>query len=79
MRMRRDAEFRIEQERKAVRDQLLEEAVVAATAAAEALIKKQMSSADQDRMAADYLASVGAALGGSTGPATTQANTGART
>jgi F-type H+-transporting ATPase subunit b len=61
-RMRRDAEFRIEQERKALRDALLGEAVAAATAAAEELIKKQMSRADQDRMAADYLASVGAAL-----------------
>lgn len=61
-RMRRDAEFRIEQEHKTVRDVLLAEAVVAATAAAEELIKKQMSRADQDKMAADYLSSVGAAL-----------------
>jgi F-type H+-transporting ATPase subunit b len=62
VRMRRDAEFRIEQERKAMRDELLAEAVVNATAAAEALIQKQMSSADQERMARSYLSSVGAAL-----------------
>jgi F-type H+-transporting ATPase subunit b len=51
VRMRRDAEFRIEQERKTARDELLREAVVNATAAAEALIKKQMSAGDQDKMA----------------------------
>src|SRR5262245_54912073 len=62
VRMRRDAEFRIEQERKAIREALLAEAVVAATAAAETLIQKQISRADHDRMAADYLASVGAAM-----------------
>jgi F-type H+-transporting ATPase subunit b len=62
VRMRRDAEFRIEQERKAARDELLCEAVVNATAAAEALIQKQMSASDQDRMAKAYLTSVGAAL-----------------
>src|SRR5262249_34414750 len=69
-RMRRDAEFRVEQERKAVRDALLREAVVAATAAAEALIQKQMSRSDQDRMAADYLASVRASVSGA-GPRAT--------
>jgi F-type H+-transporting ATPase subunit b len=67
VRMRRDAEFRVEQERKTVREELLHEAVVAATAAAEALIQKQMTSADQDRMAKDFLGSVGAALEGRDG------------
>ena len=62
VRMRRDAEFRVDQERKAMREELLREAVVSATAAAEALIQKQMSSADQDRMATSYLATVGASL-----------------
>jgi F-type H+-transporting ATPase subunit b len=61
-RMRRDAEFRVEQERKAVREELLREAVVNATLAAEALIAKQVSTADQDRMATQYLSSIGAAL-----------------
>lgn len=62
VRMRRDAEFRVEQERKAARDELLREAVVAATAAAEELVRKQISRADHDRMATDYLAAVGKAL-----------------
>ncbi len=62
VRMRRDAELRVEQELKAMRDELLHEAVIAATAAAEALVLKQMSSADHDRMAQDYLASIGASL-----------------
>jgi F-type H+-transporting ATPase subunit b len=61
-RMRRDAEFRIEQERKAARDELLHEAVANATAAAEALIKTQMSAGDQDKMAAAYLQAIGAAV-----------------
>ena len=60
--MRRDAELRVEQELKAARDELLREAVLAATAAAEALVQKQMSSGDHDRMAQDYLGSIGAAL-----------------
>jgi F-type H+-transporting ATPase subunit b len=64
VRMRRDAEFRIDQERKTVRDELLREAVAAATAAAEELIKKQIASADQDKMAAQYLASIGQAVAG---------------
>jgi F-type H+-transporting ATPase subunit b len=62
VRMRRDAEFRIEQERKAVRDELLSLAVANATAAAEALIKKQIAAGDQDRMAAAYLTTIGAAV-----------------
>ncbi len=74
VRMRRDAEFRVEQERKTMREELLHEAVVAATAAAEALIHKQISGADHDRMATDYLASVGAALSRGT-----ESRSGART
>jgi F-type H+-transporting ATPase subunit b len=62
VRMRRDAEFRIEQERKAVRDALLAEAVLSASVAAEALIQKHISRTDQERMATDYLTSVGAAF-----------------
>jgi F-type H+-transporting ATPase subunit b len=69
VRMRRDAELRVEQERKAVRDALLREAVLAATAAAEDLIRKQVARADHDRMAADYLATLRASLGGTAGSA----------
>jgi F-type H+-transporting ATPase subunit b len=60
--MRRDAELRVEQELKAARDELLREAVLAATAAAETLVQKQMSSSDHDRMAQDYLGAIGRAL-----------------
>jgi F-type H+-transporting ATPase subunit b len=61
-RMKRDAEFRVEQELKAAQEELLREAIVAATAAAEALVQKQISRADHDRMAEGYLKSVGGAL-----------------
>jgi F-type H+-transporting ATPase subunit b len=61
-RMQRDAELRVEQELAAVREELLREAVLAASAAAETLVRKQISRADHDRMAADYLKSVGSAL-----------------
>lgn len=75
-RMRRDAEFRIEQERKAVREELLGEAVIAATTGAEELIRKTIASADQDRMAADFLTTVGAVMMGA--PARPPPSTGAR-
>jgi F-type H+-transporting ATPase subunit b len=61
-RMRRDAQLRVEQELKAAQEELLREAVLAATAAAEALVRGQISSADHDRMAQDYLASIGPSL-----------------
>jgi F-type H+-transporting ATPase subunit b len=61
-RMRRDAEFRIDQEMKAMRDELLREAVANAVVAAEELIAKNVTATDNDKMAADYLKSVGAAL-----------------
>jgi F-type H+-transporting ATPase subunit b len=64
VRMRKDAEFRIEQELKAARAELLREAVVNSVAAAEALVEKQIASRDQDRMANDYLASIGPSLQG---------------
>ncbi|MFO0760909.1 MAG: ATP synthase F0 subunit B [Byssovorax sp.] len=62
VRMRKDAEFRIEQEMKSARAQVLQEAVVAAVAAAEALLVKRTTASDLDKMAEDYLKSVGAAL-----------------
>jgi F-type H+-transporting ATPase subunit b len=62
VRMRRDAEFRIEQELKAARAVLLEEAVEGAVAAAREVLAKRTTPADLDRMAEDYLGSVGAAI-----------------
>lgn len=63
-RMRRDAEFRIEQELKAARAELLREAVVNAVAAAEELVQKQIAAKDLDKMSTDYLASIGPSLSG---------------
>ena len=64
VRMRKDAELRIEQELEAARAELLREAVVNAVAAAEELVVKQIASKDLDRMANDYLSSVGASISG---------------
>jgi F-type H+-transporting ATPase subunit b len=57
-RMRRDAEFRVEQELRAARAELLREAVQNATLAAEEIIRKGSAQADNDRMAEDYIAAV---------------------
>jgi F-type H+-transporting ATPase subunit b len=62
VRMRRDAELRVEQEAKAARAQLLRDAVEAAVVAAEELLAKQITASDLDRMAGDYLKSVGTAI-----------------
>jgi len=64
VRMRRDAEFRVEQELKTARAELLREAVVNAVSAAEALMIKQVTAADLDKMAGDYLKSIGPSLSG---------------
>lgn len=64
VRMRKDAELRIEQELKAARAELLREAVVSAVAAAEDLVQKQIAARDQDKMANDYLQSIGQSLAG---------------
>lgn len=64
VRMRRDAEFRVEQELKAARTALLHEAVLNAVSAAEALMIKQVTASDLDKMATDYLRSVGPSLSG---------------
>jgi F-type H+-transporting ATPase subunit b len=58
-RMRKDAEFLVEQELKAIRGQLLRETVEAAVAAAEDLLKKRVTAADQERLAEEYLADLG--------------------
>jgi F-type H+-transporting ATPase subunit b len=64
VRMLRDAEFRIEQEGKAARAELLQQAVVGAAAAAEELLVKKVGPSDLDRMAEDYLKAVGTAIKG---------------
>ncbi|MRG92861.1 F0F1 ATP synthase subunit B [Polyangium spumosum] len=70
-RMRRDAEFRIEQELRTARIELMREAVQDATAAAEEMIRSRAAQADLDRMSEDYLGSVREALasGGTAGGA----------
>ena len=64
-RMRRDAEFRVEQELRAARIALMQQAVTDATSAAEEIIRKRTAQADIDRMSEEYLGSVRAALAGS--------------
>lgn len=69
-RMRKDAEFRIAQELRQAEADLLQESVDGAIRAAEELLKKKVQQADQDRLADDYAASIGAALKASSGPST---------
>lgn len=68
-RMRRDAEFRVEQELRATRIALMQEAVTNATSAAEEIIRKRTAQADIDRMSEEYLASLRTAIVGTTGAA----------
>jgi F-type H+-transporting ATPase subunit b len=58
-RMRRDAEFLVTQELKQIRQDLLRDTVEAAVAAAEELLVKRVTAADQERLAEDYLAELG--------------------
>jgi F-type H+-transporting ATPase subunit b len=58
-RMRRDAEFLVEQELKQIRVDLLRDTVEAAVGAAEELLKKRVTAADQERLAEDYLSDLG--------------------
>jgi F-type H+-transporting ATPase subunit b len=59
-RMRKDAEFLVAQEIKQVRQDLLRDAVEVALTAAEELLKQRITSADQERLAEEYLADLGA-------------------
>lgn len=59
-RMKRDVEFRLQQEAKAAKQQLLQEAVERAVAEAEELIKKRVTKGDLDQMADDFLAGLAA-------------------
>jgi F-type H+-transporting ATPase subunit b len=63
-RMRKDAEFLVEQELKQLRVDLQRDTVEAAIAAAEELLKKRVTQADQERLAEDYLADLAHAPGG---------------
>jgi F-type H+-transporting ATPase subunit b len=58
-RMRKDAQFLVEQELKQVRQDLWCDTVDTAIAAAEELLKKRVTAADQERLAEDYLADLG--------------------
>ena len=59
-RMRKDAEFLVEQELKQIRQDLWKDTVEAAVLAAEELLKKRVTPADQERLADEYLAELGA-------------------
>jgi F0F1-type ATP synthase membrane subunit b/b' len=58
-RMRKDAEFLVEQELKKLRGELWRDTVEAAVGAAEELLRKRVTPADQERLAEDYLADLG--------------------
>ncbi|WP_437992000.1 F0F1 ATP synthase subunit B family protein [Sorangium sp. So ce145] len=62
VRMRRDAEFRAEQELKAARAMLLQEAVQNAVVAAEELLRQRIGQQDLDRVNEDYLKAIPAAV-----------------
>jgi F-type H+-transporting ATPase subunit b len=59
-RLQKDAEFLVEQEMKQLRHDLLRETVEMAVSTAEELLKKRITPADQERLAEDYLADLGA-------------------
>ncbi len=61
-RLRKDARFRVEQELKQAQADLMREAIDGSVAAAEALLKSRIQSADQERLADEYLTNVGASL-----------------
>jgi F-type H+-transporting ATPase subunit b len=54
-RMRRDAEFLVEQELKQIRQDLLRDTLETAVAAAQQLLQSRVTPADQERLAEDYL------------------------
>jgi F-type H+-transporting ATPase subunit b len=58
IRMERDAKLLVEQELKAAHELLLRQAVTSAIKSAEDILKKELSSADHDRLANDYLGMV---------------------
>jgi F-type H+-transporting ATPase subunit b len=62
-RMRKDAEFLVEQELKQIRQDLLRDTVEAAVSTAELLIAKRVTQADHERLAEEYLADLGGKRG----------------
>jgi len=58
VRMEKDAKFLVEQESKQIRAELTRSAVEMALAAAEELLKKRITPADQERLAEDYLSQI---------------------
>jgi F-type H+-transporting ATPase subunit b len=67
-RMARDAEHLLEQEIKQIRQDLWRETVEHASRAAEELLKKRVTAADQERIAEDYLADLPVPKGASLKP-----------
>lgn len=67
-RMKRDVEFRLQQEAKAAKQELLQEATLRAVAAAEELIKKKVGKSDLDQMADDFLSGLGSSWQGESTP-----------
>lgn len=57
-RMERDATLLVEQEQKAAHETLMRETLASAVRSAEEIIKKQLGSADHDRIARDFLETV---------------------
>lgn len=68
-RMEKDATFRIEQEMRQIRQELWRDTVEVAVTAAEDLLKKRITPADQERLAEDYLAELAGESGGKPGGA----------
>ena len=68
-RMRHDAEFIAMQELKQIRQDLWREALESATRAAEELLQKRVTPADQERLAEDYLAELSGKKGERAGSA----------
>jgi F-type H+-transporting ATPase subunit b len=67
-RMRKDAEFLVAQELKQIRHDLLRDTVEAAVLAAEELLTSRVTTADQERLAEDYLTDLGGKRGPLEGP-----------
>lgn len=62
VRMTKDAEFVLAQERKQLSQELLHETVSRATRSAEELLRQRLGASDQDRLAEDFLGQLGASL-----------------
>lgn len=68
VRMKRDAEFRVAQERKAARISVMNEAIDRATEKAEEIVRAQSNKSDTDRLVDEYLANIPNTFGKSDGP-----------